>query len=317
MSKVQIEFVTPSRPGALVRSLAELLRDPQLTAPVEFVFPFLVAVGRLTLLVAREKLGKSTFARLVAAIVSSGRPYWGKQVSQGHVLWVVLEEALADVVTKLASFDPMPESVFITQPSTVNRFGQVREAVEKVKPRLVIIDTLASYAASEGYDENSSQNWTQALGQLRTLAEEHNFALLLLHHAKKTDGSYRGSTAIGAAVDQIVELHECDNSSTVREVKCMGRLDIPNYKIRFDKQLNCYHFEGEMHESTSETKEIIAKRGMREFLQSCDTAGRTEITKAAGCRLEHARRYFDAMVADGEIVAVDGMYALVPYPKAA
>jgi hypothetical protein len=296
--------------------LASLLTDPAISAILQIVVPYLAAAGRLTLLVAREKLGKSTHARAAAAAVSRGATFLGQATIQGPVLWMVLEELLADVVFKLHAFDPDASETHLLQPTLERRFEELREEVAAVRPRLLVIDTLASYAEGEDADENSSMAWTRLLNQLRRLAEEFNVAVLLLHHATKHNGGYRGSTAIGASVDQIIEMHDVE-ASDVRQLRCKGRWDIPDYNVRYDKDASSFEYVGPVLEQAGDTMRIAAKRRMRMWLVENPGSGKTEVTSQAGCRAAEARTFFDEMVRDGEIVAEGRGYKLVPFDQAA
>lgn len=298
------------------RSLANLLADPRLKRAFDIAVPLLAAIGRLTLLVAREKLGKSTFARAAAAAVSCGAHFLGQPTTQGVVLWVVLEELLADVVVKFAQFEPSMDEIFLLQPSPERRFEELAAEIEAVRPRLIVIDTLSSYADGQDADENNSMVWTRLLGQLRRLAEEHNTAIILVHHATKRDGTYRGSTAIGASVDQIVEMHEGDANSTVRMMRCRGRWDIQDYSVRYDKANNSYAYIGEVNEPTERVTELARQR-MRGWLAEHTGAGKTAITTEAGCKATTARAVFDDMIKDGEVVPHGNGYALAGVLRAA
>jgi hypothetical protein len=62
-----------------------------------------------------------------------------------------------------------------------------------------VLDSLRSLAP--GLDENDSGPVEAVLGPLRGLSRYHGCATLVLHHAGKASNGYRGSTAIGAAVE--------------------------------------------------------------------------------------------------------------------
>lgn len=66
-----------SAPTTEVVSLAEVLADPDAGKPPECVAPRIAWGGRVTLLAAREKAGKSTLASAIAAAVSSGYKLFG------------------------------------------------------------------------------------------------------------------------------------------------------------------------------------------------------------------------------------------------
>lgn len=314
-AKMSQNHSSPSRP-LRSKSLATLLKDSALSAVLVVVVPFLAVSGRLTLFVAREKFGKSTFLRAAAAAVSRGAKFLGQPTIQGPVLWMVLEELLADAVFKLQKFDPDLENSFLLQASLERRFEELKQEVAALRPRLLVIDTLASYAEGEDADENSSMAWTRLLNQLRRLAEEFDVAVVLLHHATKRDGGYRGSSAIGASVDQIVEMHEA-SASNERSFTCKGRWEIPDYRVRFDKDASKFEFLGPVLERTDDTVSTAAKRRMRDWLSSHPNSGKTDITAQAGCRAADARVYFDELLRDGVIIASDKGYALAAIDRAA
>lgn len=62
-------------------TLEELARRPELLAPPEAVVPRLAWEGRLTLLAAREKTGKSTLVRSAIAAKVTGRDFLGEPQS--------------------------------------------------------------------------------------------------------------------------------------------------------------------------------------------------------------------------------------------
>jgi len=72
------------------------------------------------------------------------------------------------------------------------------QLIEQVEPDLVILDSFRPLVP--GVDENDSAI-DGVLARLRNLAREHCAAFVLLHHTPKHGGEYRGSSAIGAAVE--------------------------------------------------------------------------------------------------------------------
>jgi len=60
------------------RSLAEILADPDVIRPPVALVPRMAWTGRVTLLAAREKIGKSTLAGAAVAALSSGVRFMGE-----------------------------------------------------------------------------------------------------------------------------------------------------------------------------------------------------------------------------------------------
>ena len=85
-----------------------------------------------------------------------------------------------------------------------------------VIPALVIVDTLHRFAAVT--DASASEQWTPVLTALDNLARTTNAAVLLTAQATKASGEYRDSTAIGHAVDVVLNLVRPDTDSPVRHL---------------------------------------------------------------------------------------------------
>lgn len=219
---------TPGHSG--IRSVKEILADPELSAPPRPVAPRLAWAGRSTLLAAREKAGKSTLASGAAAAVSTGRRFLGEDTTPGPVLWVGLEEALGDTANRLADFGCDQDAVFL-----VDRVGEplaeLHVAIATTGPILVVVDTLATFVAVLGLDPGSSSAWTPVMSELTRTARDSGAALLLLHHARKSDGRYRDSSAIGAGVDVILEMDEGDGG-WVRKIRGRGRWRVDDCAVR-------------------------------------------------------------------------------------
>ena len=78
----------PALDAPFVRTLAQLLEDPDALKPPEAMVPRLGYRGRTTLLFAREKAGKSTLMTAGAAALTGGVDFLGERCSPRSVLWV-------------------------------------------------------------------------------------------------------------------------------------------------------------------------------------------------------------------------------------
>jgi len=114
---------------------------------------------------------------------------------------------------------PSP-SLFAVDNRTVKPTAFFRELVDLVavrKPKLLIIDPLASFAS---VTETDAESAAQAMGFLRGLAKEHNVALYLAHHTRKpaagvpvTQHDARGSSAITNACREQHGLTKAEDGS--------------------------------------------------------------------------------------------------------
>ena len=216
------------RPEPLVRSLAELLADPAALQPPEAVIPRLAYRGRVTLLAAREKAGKSTLLTAGAAAVSQGGDFLGEPCPAGPVLWVTSDqEHPGELAQRAVRFGADPAAFHVLWPR--NPFADLAAAVERVAPGVLIVDSLAPFARVK--DPFSSAEWPGVLLPLVRLARERDAAVVLAHHTTKAEnGGYRDSTAIGAAVDLILELQR-DGDGPRRKVSALGRWTVAGFTL--------------------------------------------------------------------------------------
>ena len=93
--------------------------------------------------------------------------------------------------------------------------------MRKVEPKLLVLDSLRSLAP--GLDENDSLQAESALRPVVRLTQRLDIATLILHHASRVSGEYRGSTALGAAVELGFTLTRHDDdpmAATRRKLAC-------------------------------------------------------------------------------------------------
>lgn len=216
-----------------VRSLAEILKDPHALEPPSPTVPRLAWKGRVTLLAAREKCGKSTLASAGAAAVTRGGSFLGESCSEGSVLWCSFDrEHVADLTDRLQSFSVSPEGVFILE-HVQKPNEDLAIITERLRPSLIVVDTLSKLGELTGLDKpSSSAAWSPVMSCLTGLARDFDAAVLVLHHSRKSDGQYRDSSAIGAGVDVILEMSEDAQDELVRHLRGRGRFSIPETSIR-------------------------------------------------------------------------------------
>jgi hypothetical protein len=97
-----------------VYRLEDLLADPALLEPPHCVLPRLGWAGRLTMLAAPEKSGKSTLLGQAIAAKATGREFLGEPMTRGTSLWMGLDEPLNDIVRRFDRYGAR-DRVVITQ----------------------------------------------------------------------------------------------------------------------------------------------------------------------------------------------------------
>ena len=151
----------------------------------------------LNILVGDSNLGKTPLAVTLGVSVASGRPFLGRKVEKGRVLYFDSETPLPEfphmleVISQTAGLTE-PPSEFLTFPlngpesensSTATGPGEaVLDAVSMAKPSLVIIDPLRTFWPQAQKDAETAMS---VLAPLRKATKKEGCTWLLLHHRRK------------------------------------------------------------------------------------------------------------------------------------
>ena len=228
--------------GPVVKSLADLIRDPDNLQPPTPIVPRLAWPERLTLLAAPEKSGKSTLVgQAVAAMVAPTPVEFLDEIpARGPVLMLALDEPLRDTVRRLYGYGARAGVFFLDTRPTV---PDLEAIIVKRGIRLLVIDTLTELAAGAVNDLNAASQLQGILKPLRDVLQRTSAAGILLHHANKSTGRYRDSSQIGAGVDVIVEMSTPDPAGrpTVRRCKSRGRVRVEDFALVYED--GYYHID--------------------------------------------------------------------------
>jgi hypothetical protein len=163
--------------------------------PVPWIVPDYLPPG-LTIISGKPKVGKSWLALQLALSVMTGGMAFEKQVNQGKVLYLALEDSerrLKDRMKKQdwpsihGKVDFMLYGDFFDQIGSLNSGGGIRlmQYIEAEKFSLVIVDTFSR--AIKG-DQLDSSEMTAAVGPIQQKALELDIALVLVDHMRKNTG---------------------------------------------------------------------------------------------------------------------------------
>lgn len=233
-SALRFEKPSESKISLKFTSLKDLLAEPreETTWLVEGLLPS----GGLSLFVAKPKVGKSTLARQLALAVSRGEDFLGREVKQGSVFYLALEERREDVGKHFEDMGGGDEPIKIFAGiAPVDAIQQVRRAIDLEQPALLIVDTLARLARIK--DLNDYSQTTAGLEPFLAMGREARVHVCLLHHEKKgeTKGidSALGSIGIVGTVDTIICLKRSEKYRTISSIQRIGK-DLEEVILRFD-----------------------------------------------------------------------------------
>ena len=151
--------------------------------------------------------GKSTTAWTIAKHVAKGIPFVvrGKHVpvASGPVLVLNGDQPEKLVQQQLEEVEmPDDAEIHIQNNWQLKRYNEFCTLMDKIKPSMVIVDSLIGCSGGDSFDENKSEfasplYWlTKNNGQLYP-----GTAIVIIHHANKS-GGFRGTSAIRDAVDE-------------------------------------------------------------------------------------------------------------------
>ena len=273
--------------------LSEILKDPDMLKPPESVVHGLAWEGRSTMLAAREKGGKSTLVGAAAAAVSAGSPFLGQPTEEGMVLWISLEEHMSEIARRFMQFGANPENIVVA-----NAFPDAAKDIPGViyEPDLVVWDTLGALADvffDRPIEPNDSARWTRVVRWMTSLTRELETSSVILHHARKSDGRYRDSTAIGANVDVILEMF--GEGTNPRKIKGVGRWMIEEMTVILRED----GFQMYEHEDRTE-------KAMLEFIKANPNCSWRQIRDAISGRATDLARARDSLLERGIISEDEG-----------
>ncbi len=189
--------------------------------PVPWIAEPLLARGAVTMLVGREGQGKSLLALALAAAIGHGGSIAGMQCQPGRVVVIDAENGEAEAHRRVRALRVKPGTLAYVEAQGFDLRKDERDVkalLRHVRPDVLVLDSLRSLAP--GLDENDSGPVEEVLGPLRGLSREYGCATLIVHHAGKANHDYRGSTAIGAAVELGFRLDRAGSDPQRRTLSC-------------------------------------------------------------------------------------------------
>ncbi len=228
-------------------TLDALMREE--LAPLKEVVPDLIPVG-LTLLASKMKIGKSWLALSLAIAMAKDGKVLGKQVEQGEVLYLALEDGkhrLQSRSRKLLGNEPAPKG--LTLATQWERFSIKAGGLARVErwlkshpaARLVIVDVWGKVSPPRMKGGDAYAEDYAAMSALKAIADRYGVALLVIHHTRKAVAEdvfdeISGTTGIGGAADTLLVLQRPRDEErgalhvTGRDIEVEGKLP-----LRFDK----------------------------------------------------------------------------------
>ncbi|NDH03690.1 MAG: hypothetical protein EBY40_11310, partial [Marivivens sp.] len=172
-----------------------------------YLIPDLLPNPSVVLIYGAGGDGKSMAAWTLAKHIATGAPFVIRgqhvPVQQGPVLLLNGDQPLVQMQEQLLEIEmPADAPVTLRTDWTLQSYARFRRLMERVRPKLVVIDSLIGCSGGRAFDENKSDFATPLYWLTRNNGVLFPATtILIIHHANKT-GGFRGTSAIRDAVDE-------------------------------------------------------------------------------------------------------------------
>jgi len=212
------------------RTVADIWKDPDALKPPVAVIPRLAWRGYVTVYAAPDKAGKSTLVSAGVAALTTGQKFLdGDAAPPGVAVWCLLEEHANTLAIRAKTFGTEGDrlAVFELRPG----LEDVRREITERHADVLVIDTLIEWAGALVTESSKAEQWRPIMAELRSVARDLNVAVIVLHHARKSDGVARDSSAITAAADVILE-QKATHADGVQRITARGRWTVADFAVQ-------------------------------------------------------------------------------------
>jgi len=249
-------------------SAKQLLQQPAPEQP--YLWNGILPQGAIALLAGREKGrgGKTTLAFGLIRACLRNEPFLGRETKRTRILYIS-EENSASLRNKLHALHIDSDDLLILPREA---FGaNLAHALKRNQDALlqlctaeniglVVVDTFQAFGGLRGDAENQVGSVMDALAPVFGV-NALGITVLLIHHHAKATSEPRGSTALTAAVDVVINLtrQQGDNRDNARLLAWEGRWGLGELVYTYDAETAEFHAAGtpEEHELATLQQRVI------------------------------------------------------------
>jgi hypothetical protein len=264
----------------------------------------------LTVLAGAPKVGKSWFAANGAlAVAQGGRAFGRVAVEQGAALYMALEDPprrLQQRLSMMLAGSPAPAELTLATecdpfPAGIDRIDRWLRTAPN--PRLVIVDVWAKVRPA--LQDKGSQYLADyaAASPLKTLADEHGVAIVLLHHTRKMGAedfldTVSGTNGITGAADTIMVLKRARNAADAI-LSITGRdVSEAEHALTFDATLGTWSM---LAGPASDYAMASTRRAIVAAVRDAEGIGPKAIAEATGIEYATVKQTVRRMVDDDQL----------------
>jgi hypothetical protein len=232
----EVNRAMPRTVDRLLQTREAYSADELISAPpqLDWAIPGLFVQPSVNFLVGEPGSKKTFLATDLAACVAMGIPWLGRPVNQTHVLFIDEETGLYQLWGRFAACLKAHAAPWGLPLHAISLGGyDLRDKydAERLTHRaltynahFIVIDALANLMRGAG--DGNIAAVQPVLFQLRRLAEIARAAILVLHHTNR-EGDFRGTSAISAAADLMLQVHSAPDDDLVKVNTIKARFYAP------------------------------------------------------------------------------------------
>jgi len=293
-------------------TLAELLAQPEEEHP--WLLEGMLPHGGTSLVVAKPKVGKSSFAQGLSVAVAGGTPFLGKQTLQGPVIYLAFEEKDSEVANHFRAMHLTPDTTLPIRihfgSAPPDQFAALALDIEKLHPVLIIVDTLAYFMHAN--DFNDYAQVFAATKQIMPLARTSGAHIMCMFHAGKGSGGSTvdapvGSTAFAGGVDTVVMMERTEQGRSMKTNQRYGGEMEPTL-LAWDEDTYTLTLAGTIRDTERQSFEdqVLTAIGRRTVLE-------TELRDILKCAKSRLLATLNALVLAGIVTRTGDGHKNSPY----
>jgi RecA-family ATPase len=285
----------------------EYAMQPQ--PPIDYLIKDLITNSSLNVFYGEAGSKKTYSALSMAVAVANGKDWLGFTTKKSVVLFIDEESGekrfsrRLNEVIKGSNTESTGQLYYIClagfKLDNKEDVRTIESEIDRLDAKLVIFDALADIMDG---DENSKKDVQPIMNNLRKMADNTDSSIVLIHHANKS-GGYRGSSAIKASSDLMVQI--------------TSDLDDPIINFKTEKNRDGSHISWSAEafweddvfklQSTSPAKKSsIREEYVLNFLKENGESTTTAIIKdPIICTSQGARKAIYSLVKSGDIIRIN------------
>jgi len=206
----------------------------------EFLIDGFLPAKSIAIAAGESTIGKSALICQLGLCVAAGVPFLGMQATPGRVLYCDLENSLSDCKNMRDSLCgflgiPAPQEFFLAPEPPPS----LDELLRKIRPKLVIVDSLRSYRPDVTDKNAGAGGW---LKDIRGLTRDYDCAFLIVHHLRKPSENSGmpdlESCGVGTWLLEMEGPRAFVNQTDVRIAVAEGERDPVALKVKWSRRVH-------------------------------------------------------------------------------